>query len=461
MQEQQQQQQSPLVTEPAHAPSQTSPPSSEEKRIEYNVRGPSVSPYFTLRIAIQAAPVPPLPSLQPQLKQQQERSNLWEESSSSLRHRWRFIKKEELELVRPSYDTTGPALELGKEDQLLPILLQQQQQQQQQKEATAAAVTRTRSESPQMTPAGMINRRAKSEGTTRSLSSRSRSPRREFGWLEEVLQDEKTHTTPPLLPPSPPSPPLTTAEKTPPPPLPLLHTPQGQLSSSPSSNNNNNNSYLLQFHTNSSGAADQSPGTISFTSAILPKSTTQIGGRGDTTVGDRTATSLEATTNTTASDAAQRLRVTLLTNSFQRMVDDVVETHGYSGEERLQLLRHAGIFRELSLQSRYHEMHPLCNIRVVGSEFRSGRRRTLSAPGSGGGPRSKYQQYKQQSQQQQKQQEAQGDDNDHYDNYDDGSHLEFTTTSCITGVEADGTVGTLSEVAPEERKGEGEVVPML
>lgn len=75
-------------------------------------------------------------------------------------------------------------------------------------------------------------------------------------------------------------------------------------------------------------------------------------------------------TTPTTKDAVQRLRVALLTASFQRMVDDILEAHTYNAEERVLLVRHARIFCELPLLSRFNEMHPLCNLRIAGSDFR-------------------------------------------------------------------------------------------
>ncbi|KAH9597796.1 hypothetical protein LSM04_000434 [Trypanosoma melophagium] len=354
---------------------QTSPSRAEQKRIEYDVHGPSVSPYFTLRIAVQAAPVPPLPSLQSQYKhkhkqkqQKVESSTVWEKSSSSsLRHRWRFIKQEELGLWRPAYDTTGPAVELGKEDQLLLLLLQHQHQQTQQPQPIGQKEEKEnkrkekeeKEESQRITTNGNLMRRAKSEGKV--LSPRTRPVRGRRGWLEEVLQDDVRRNTG------------------------ILKT---QNTAIDNNNNNNNNKTTSLPYLRAEERSEQLPqshakktNSLSTSTALPEGSTTQMGGKAEnskkttTASGDRT-TSIEKTTTT---DAAQRLRGTLLTNSFQRMVDDVVQTHEYSGVERAQLLRHAGIFRELSLQSRYHEMHPLCNIRLVGSEFRTRRGRSVSA----------------------------------------------------------------------------------
>ncbi|AAZ12505.1 uncharacterized protein TEOVI_000357200 [Trypanosoma equiperdum] len=69
-------------------------------------------------------------------------------------------------------------------------------------------------------------------------------------------------------------------------------------------------------------------------------------------------------------DQAQRLRVTLLTSAYQKMVDDLVEMHEYTPSEREAIYRHVSIFRELPLQSRYHEMHPLVNMRLAKVEVR-------------------------------------------------------------------------------------------
>ncbi|RNF10079.1 hypothetical protein TraAM80_01828 [Trypanosoma rangeli] len=71
----------------------------------------------------------------------------------------------------------------------------------------------------------------------------------------------------------------------------------------------------------------------------------------------------------TIAHAAQRLRDTLLTVSFQRMVDDLAEATASGPEEKMALVRHARIFRELSLLSRYHEMHPLVELRPASRDF--------------------------------------------------------------------------------------------
>ncbi|ESL06897.1 hypothetical protein TRSC58_05421 [Trypanosoma rangeli SC58] len=71
----------------------------------------------------------------------------------------------------------------------------------------------------------------------------------------------------------------------------------------------------------------------------------------------------------TIAHAAQRLRDTLLTASFQRMVDDLAEATASGPEEKVALVRHARIFRELPLLSRYHEMHPLVELRPASQDF--------------------------------------------------------------------------------------------
>nr|CCD16959.1 unnamed protein product [Trypanosoma congolense IL3000] len=70
------------------------------------------------------------------------------------------------------------------------------------------------------------------------------------------------------------------------------------------------------------------------------------------------------------SDQVQRLRVTLLTSAHERMVDDLLKMHNYKPNEREVMYRHVGLFRELSLQSRYHEMHPLLNMRIAKLDLR-------------------------------------------------------------------------------------------
>ncbi|KAG8344770.1 hypothetical protein TRVL_04402 [Trypanosoma vivax] len=66
-----------------------------------------------------------------------------------------------------------------------------------------------------------------------------------------------------------------------------------------------------------------------------------------------------------STNEAQRLRLTLLMSTFQNMVDEMVVEHEHDEKEQEALQRHVSIFRELPLQSRYHEMHPLTNMQPM------------------------------------------------------------------------------------------------
>ncbi|KEG08970.1 hypothetical protein DQ04_06071020 [Trypanosoma grayi] len=327
----------------------------------YSVQSPTTARYFTLRIAVEAAPVPPLPYVQ---QRKEDAMSVWEEPCATLRHRWRFIKGKELEFARPSYEAAPEAVEqrrVGSDapgvrryalEHALPLL---QQQEQSMPRGVLVEKQHSGEGGPPAVPQ-LHHLRPKTWGVQR-------------GWLEEVLQDDRSSGPPSLL-------------------VPCLDA-DGPQPSNVTDTVTQAAATGIELPSARSPSPDATAPTWASLAGETPATTDRFV-RDDTT--NEKLTSTETSTprlppvaaegsaaakgseasdaTTTAGDAAQRLRVTLLTASFQRLVDDVAETHSYSEKERVPLLRHASIFRELPLQSRYHEMHPLCNLRVASPDFR-------------------------------------------------------------------------------------------
>ncbi|RNF17418.1 uncharacterized protein Tco025E_04873 [Trypanosoma conorhini] len=345
---------------------------------DYIVHGPSATPYFTLRPAAEAAAVPPLPRgpvtstpSPPSARALRGRgrgaaqaaaspspcrlsplnasprgpasptSTVWRPSCAALRHRWRFIRKEEFGLVRPPRVTGAmvPKHVLDSEHSAVGRVVEEC--------SLAPGDLPGNRGAPQPLETCQPDERP----SQRHPGLRKRGVRR--GWLEKALQDEDgagdaSHSSEATaLPPS------TAAGSG----L-AVGDSAGVGRALPAKGEG--------------GRAVASPGRHA---RILSPRPEPEAAAPATTSSTAAATVAEAGARSprrpspTAAHAAQRLRDTLLSASFQRMVDDLGDANAYGPVDRVALLRHANIFRELPLQSRYQEMHPLYELRPAGQDF--------------------------------------------------------------------------------------------
>ncbi|EKF28567.1 hypothetical protein MOQ_007681 [Trypanosoma cruzi marinkellei] len=377
----------------------------------YTIRGPTKNNYFTLRIVADAAAVPPLPraaaaaAVSPSVSTSRPRTRgqkpqqtfpsqpsskstpssmfpqlsssptptLWQSPCIPLEHHWRFIRKEEFDLVRLPRGTEAMAIKHVSSNEASPLRLL----------AEEHVPPSTRSPRRRRLLSSSTDRPEEERGTQQIQRMRLKTCGVRRGWLEEMLQDDdgvgdsSTEGTSSAMDVTPFGKADRTVSPIPPVILSIKSTPAinvtsegttkttttnrttGVMTVAAGNNNNNNNN-------NDGGTADATArgGNIPSGSCLSIPASPPFHSTTTETVEGKTPRPVP-----TIAVAAQRLRDKLLTASFQSMVNDLADTHAYTPAEQVALFRHANIFRELPLQSRYHEMHPIFDLRPVNEDF--------------------------------------------------------------------------------------------
>ncbi|KAF5220444.1 hypothetical protein ECC02_006512 [Trypanosoma cruzi] len=385
-------------------PRGNAPPSLVTRKIKqthaYTIRGPTTNTYFTLRVIADTAAVPPLPrvaaavspsastsrarargqkslqtlpsqtssksspsSVLPQLSSP-PMSTLWQPPCVPLEHRWRFIRKEEFGLVRSPRGTEAMAINHASRNE--PSALRRL--------AEEHSLLSTHSPCRRRPQSSSTDRPEEELATQQIQDMRLRTWGLRRGWLEEMLQDDDgvgdtgTEETSPATDPSPLGNADGTVRPTPPVFLGIKSAPAMNAASEGTAATTTTTGAMILA---ADGDGDDVSGKNAARGGNIP------GGRRLSipppppphSTATETADGKTPRPVSTIAVAAQRLRDKLLTASFQRMVNDLAETHAYTPEEQVALFRHAHIFRELPLQSRYHEMHPICDLRPASEDF--------------------------------------------------------------------------------------------